>query len=345
MPAPTIDDVIASVDLIELATQAGSHIVKSGRGWQGNCPIHRGKNRSGFSIYLKGSKQYWRCWSGECGGGDAIDFIKKINDCDFARAMEILTGGGPLAPDPQAAIKRAEQARIELEESIAKAQNALAELKRAQIWIKFHENLETQEGLRQLWRDAGVPDTWQDIWRLGYDPDFAYMCREADELQHSPTMTIPIFGPAWEPINVRHRLLKPYNPKDKYRPHYKGLHPAPFICDPDAGYSLDHVLVVEGEKKAMVTYTLLDSPKWQVIGIPAKTAWCDNAERLSGHLVWVCFDPDGLKEARNACNDVDGRIIELPAKIDDIILSGGLNQGQLRNLIKRAQPWKNPVTG
>lgn len=109
------------------------------------------------------------------------------------------------------------------------------------------------------------------------------------------------------------------------------------MCDPDEGWGLDHILVCEGEIKAAVTYITLDSPKWQVIGIPGKTWKGDLLDKLKDHQVWVCLDPDANAEAKDMAGKLKGRVIYLPGKIDDAIIGRKLDKESIRKLIRDAR--------
>jgi hypothetical protein len=324
------------VDLVRLAEQAGSQMKFASGEWRGNCPIHRGDNKSAFVIYDDDGKQKWKCWSNDCGSGDALDLVMKLNNCDLKTAYRML--GGEANPDPvavrQAATERAERAERQLQATIEKAQVALKDLREACAWESYHQQLEECEEAQGLWAQRGIPEVWQELWHLGYCKNFRATTSEGTLI--TPTLTIPIFGPAWELQNIRHRLLNPINPKDKYRPDRPGLPARPFMCDPDMGMNANNVLVVEGEIKSMVTYITLDSLKWQVLGIPGKSWFSHIVDQLKGKRVIICFDPDAEAEAAEAANATGGKVVRLQVKIDDIINAGGLDQAGLRNLIKGA---------
>ena len=77
-----------------------------------------------------------------------------------------------------------------------------------------------------------------------------------------------IFNEENELLNVKHRLLNPKNPKDKYRPETHGLGAfPPLLAIPSMGYDGELVIVVEGEIKAMVTWAHLPAFDFQVIGV------------------------------------------------------------------------------
>lgn len=332
-----VNSIIARNDLIQVAESAGAQFYHAGGEYRSRCPLHKGDNQTGFAVYTRDGKQQWKCFSGDCGCGDVIDFVMKRNGCDFGRACEIL--GGDARPDPeavrQAATERAERAARDLEQQIEKAQDALADLRRAQAWVTYHDTLEENDSARQLWRARGVPNDWQNYWQLGYADTFTVGTKAGKWT--TPTLTIPIFGPGWNILTIRHRLLNPPTPNDKYRPERPGLSAHPFMGDPDRGLNHDRILVVEGEIKGMVTYLTIDDPRLQVIGIPGKTWFAHIADQLKGHDVTICFDPDAEKETRDAAKAVNGKIFLLAMKIDDAINAKVLNKQSLNRLINNGR--------
>ena len=332
----TIEYILSQNDLVAMANQAGTQMVKRYSDWRGTCPIHIGTDKNEFAIYEENGKQYYKCFSGGCGSGDVIDFYMAWRKVDLKTTINYFMGDKK--PDPatmtNVAVERAERAEKKLKETIAAAQAALKDLQEARAWEGYHKQLEENEEARALWEKRGVPIVWQDIWMLGYCNAFRVSTSQGSLI--TSTLTMPIFGPDWELLNIRHRLLNPLNPKDKYRPERAGLASQAFMTDPDLGMKAENILIVEGEIKSMVTYITLDSPQWQVLGIPGKTWFQKIAEQLKGKRIVICFNPDAEKEASQAANETNGKMIRLPIKIDDLINDGNLEKMGLRNLIKGA---------
>ena len=299
--------VVDSADLVAIANQAGAQLKQSFGQWRGVCPIH--------------------------GGGDVIDFVAKWRKIDPKAAYEWLGGGIKITPQ-EAAIMAAERV-ARAEEWAAKKQaeydQALEELHKARAWERYYQNLSTSDSAREIWKSRGVSNEWQDYWALGYNPDFVY--KHDDTIYHSPTLTIPIYNGGDQPANIRHRILNPFDPNDKYRPERPGLKALPFIADPWKVDTLPKALVVEGEIKAMIAYMWLDNQEYQVYGIPGKKSFGELESRLRGREVYVLFDPDAGEEARFAAKQVNGRYVELTMKIDDALNMGHLGKAGLRRLL------------
>jgi hypothetical protein len=333
-----LDEVIRNTSLVALVEQAGVTLHRAGHEWRGNCPLHGGDNPNAFVIYDSAGKERWHCFTrSECGTGDAVDFVMKLNRCDFPTACRIL--GGEETADPTvitaAAIEREQRAADALREAQQIHDQALSDLRASLAWERYHDYLTGHAEARKLWRERGIPDDFQNYWQLGYRE--MYTLTTPAGRWKTPTITMPIFGPGWELVNIRHRLLNPYNPKDKYRPELSGLGTSPFMTDPDAGFDAENILVVEGEIKSMVTYITLDTEKYQVIGIPGKTSFKKIIESLTGKNVVICFDPDANKEAEDAARLVGGRMFSMPIKIDDAILAGALNKKMMIRMFSSAR--------
>lgn len=331
------EKVRTSNNLIDLAERLGARMHRNGAEWRGTCPIHKGDNPTGFAVYDAAGKQMWKCFSGDCGGGDVVDFVMAVYGLSTIEAVRMLGGGQE--PDPahvaQINAERAERAAAQLEEQISRAQAALAEIRSTEAWVRYNQNRQNNQRARQLWRARGIDDSWQDYFQLGYSQSFAYYANGVPA--QSETLTIPIFAQGWEVQNIRHRILQPINPADKYRPERAGLPSTPYMCDPDAGLDADQVLIVEGEIKAMVTYITMDQPEIQVIGVPGKSQAAKLVDELRGKNVTICLDPDALEEAESFAHLVGGSVINLKMKIDDVITAGGLDKYGIRSLIKSAR--------
>jgi hypothetical protein len=192
------------------------------------------------------------------------------------------------------------------------------------------------------WTKAGIDEGMQDFWKLGGKLDFTY--KIGDELYHTPTLTTPVFNEAEELMTIQHRLLNPHDPKDKYRPEKTGLHAHPFLAVPAMGYDGDYVLVMEGAKKAMVTWTRVTG--WiQCIGVPSQEGYKALVEKLKpcGKNTIVIPDPntDGnpnaLKKGWTLAKEIGGSFLQVPMKIDDYILQAEMDSNTLFRMIKQAR--------
>ena len=204
-------------DLTELAEKAGSKLHQAGDEYRGNCPLHGGHGMSNFAIYRSGGKQRYTCYSGDCGSGDAIDFVMIWKDCDLQTAIRFL--GGNVYNDPREyhriASEREERIRKEREEIDKKYLQAKKDLTDSNSLYKYSGALEFNDHARDLWSARGIPPEWQYHYKLGYCNAFRVSTNAG--IMTTPSLTIPVYGKNWELLNIRHRLLNNVDPNDKYK--------------------------------------------------------------------------------------------------------------------------------
>ncbi|MCZ2459823.1 MAG: hypothetical protein LC128_09350 [Chitinophagales bacterium] len=329
-----------SNDLLQIAEQAGAEFHKvSANDYRSHCPLHGGDNKSAFTIYLDGGVQKYKCFTRqECGTGDVIDFVQKWLNISFNDACEWLGGEKQLnQADKDRIIKNRAIREIQrLEEATNKALQVLEELRQTETWRKYHETVEQNENYQQLWESEGIPIEWQNYWWLGYCNQFTVMTDIGKWT--TPTMTIPIFtGTNWELQNIKHRLINPYKQNDKYRPERPGLQASPFFCSPDDMFDAEKIIIVEGEKKAMVTYLTLEDNDYQVIGLPGKNQWRNIVDKFHGQSAYVWLDPDAYADALEFSKLIGARLININMKVDDAINDGILTKRGIRNLLSTSR--------
>ena len=78
----SIHDVLARYGILD-----GLREKKPGK-FVGACPIHGGKNGTSFNVDT--AKNVFHCFS-ECGGGNVLDLVMKIEDCSIREAGEKLS--------------------------------------------------------------------------------------------------------------------------------------------------------------------------------------------------------------------------------------------------------------
>ena len=325
-----VNEIIAKTDLRELVEKAGGQVNKN----RCACPIHGGKDTNAFAIYHKDGRDYWKCFSNDCGGGDCIDFVMKWRGYDFKQACEFL--GGDVHADPvemeRLARERVERAREKLERDQHAYEAALKELQFAQKHLHYHDNM--KQWAREMWVARGIDEGLQDFWTLGACEDFSI--NNGD--YHTPTLTIPIFSESRDLLNIKHRLINPQKPNDKYRPEKSGLGPfPPFLAIPEMGYDGDLIVVVEGEIKAMVTWATVSGIDVQTIGIPGRSQFKSIAEKVKGKNVVVIPDPGAEKDAYDFAKSIQARYLPMPSKVDDYILETGISSDNFYSLIKQSR--------
>lgn len=331
-------------DLRAICEQAGARFSGSGHS---TCPLHNGSNPQQFHLYKgEDGRARWKCF-GDCNdSGDVIAFVEKWRNMDFLHAVEWITSSQ--AADPRELAERAAQRTLraaqDAEEAARRARQAVKELQEAQAWLRFHEALTTET--RKLWNDAGVPDWYTDYMKFGYARYFSVETKRGRWI--TSALSMPHYMDGWQVENVAMRLLTPPTPRDKYRPLKSGISIPPFIADPDKMYLAENFLVVEGQKKAAVSWVTLDSDKWQAVGIQKGTAGAPGkkelppsgaalVERLKGRSGIVCLDPDATPEAVKLARTLGFRVLVLPGKIDDMIIEGGYSKTTAQELLRQAR--------
>jgi hypothetical protein len=328
-----IDAIIQSANLRQLVEQAGGELGNHGRC---ACPLHGGNDTNAFSVYHKDGRDLWKCFSGDCGGGDVIEFVQKWQGVNFRDACAFL--GGDIASDP-VAIQASSKARHDaaILETIAAQERQEArrkELQKSDLHLFYNQTMK-QWG-SDMWLARGIDESFQGLWYLGSCDDKAIMYKGVE--YHTPTLTIPIMAQDYSVLNIKHRLINPPKVNDKYRPEREGLGAfPPFLAYPELGYCGSVVWVIEGEIKAMVTATITPDSDWQFIGVPGKSQFGKLTGQLTGKNVIVVPDPGGETEAVQFCRAVNGRYIKLPDKIDDLIVAHGYDADWLRSIERQTR--------
>jgi len=302
------------------------------------CVIHGGDNPTSLEIFDDG--RAYTCHShSECCrfGHDGIGLLRALNNWTMAEVGErYQTNPQPI--DPKEAARRAadnaERIQKDLERKIQEAQKAVEELRKARRWMDDHDNMSAQAIAE--WERRGVPEMWQSWFWFGYRENFSYA--HDGQYYTSPSLTIPIFDTTeTDPVQVRHRILNPISPADKYRPEKAGIEALPFLGDRSLPIeAADRVIIVEGEIKAAVTFLTLDRPLWQVVGIPGKQIWGKLAPQLQGRKdTVILLDPDAKPEAEKMAKSLGGAlVVNFPRKIDDAIIEYGLDKDWLDGLFR-----------
>lgn len=139
-----IEKLLEHIDLIRLAEQAGSAITRNGRQHRGNCPLHKGHNRTAFAVWESkdgGGRQLWRCFGGCDAGGDAIEFYQRWRGVDFLTAVRDLAGQAHLSLEDLGFTRE----YLQQEQEQRRRTDVLDEAARY-----FHARLKTREGKHAL---------------------------------------------------------------------------------------------------------------------------------------------------------------------------------------------------
>ncbi len=157
LPADFLEALKARND-IESVVSSYVNLRRSGRNLTGLCPFHNEKTPS-FMIYPENNSFY--CFG--CGaGGDAITFIRRIENLDYMEAVRFLA--------QRAGMEMPEQARGD--EGLAKLRLRLLEANREAARF-YHKTLLTSQGEKALayLRGRRLSDATIRHFGLGYSPD------------------------------------------------------------------------------------------------------------------------------------------------------------------------------
>src|SRR5258708_24222889 len=81
----TTDEIKSRVDIVDLVTESGVKLHKTGKNYTGFCPFHANKKTPAFVVWPDSGT--WRCF-GECNeGGDIFKFVMKKEGIDFREAL------------------------------------------------------------------------------------------------------------------------------------------------------------------------------------------------------------------------------------------------------------------
>ena len=183
---------------------------------------------------------------------------------------------------------------------------------------------------RAYWHDQGLSDATIDKHQLGY-------AERCPTYQQSPSWTIPVWFRG-KLLSIRHRLIKPPRPGDKYRPEMAGL-PAVIFNGDLFDQEQPLLVLVEGEIKAMA----LTQRGFPAIGIPGaatfKERWVPWFKKCLE--VYVVFDPGAEAQAVRAAEMLgeQARLCRCPVKPDDFFVMYGGTSGQFNAVLGEGRRW------
>lgn len=287
---PAISDPVAYVE-----TKFGIRLHKVGREeYAGPCPWCGGDDR--FHIWLKGN--YWcRPAPGHCGKAGWLDELDGQKPLTKEELLELRVS----------ALERKQQ---ELEQRMT----VLEQMHQSQDHIHYHKLL-TDQGLGfEYWQSEGMKLDTIIKYLLGY-------CTSCPTLPGYASYTIPVMaaGKLW---NIRHRIARPSSEGGKYRPHLAGLPSMLFNYDELKREDSRRVMILEGEKKAMVVTQETGIPSVATMGMQNfKPEWVAKFDDR-WHEVLVCYDPDAVGRAADVAKlfGKRGKVVTLPAKADDFFV-------------------------
>ena len=155
----TTDEIKARIDIVDLVSEAGVKLRKSGRNYTGFCPFHANKHTPAFVVWPETGT--WRCF-GECNeGGDIFKFVMKREGIDFKEALQKLADRAGV---------RIESYQRETPVQKEAYQHLRDLLEEAIIFYRNHL-LNNREVLKYLHEKRGLTDATLETFGLGYAPN------------------------------------------------------------------------------------------------------------------------------------------------------------------------------
>ena len=155
----TTDEIKARIDIVDLVTEAGVKLRKTGRNYTGFCPFHANKHTPAFVVWPETGT--WRCF-GECNeGGDIFKFLMKKEGIEFKDALQKLAD--------RAGVKIESYQR---ETPIQKeAYQHLRDLLEDAVIFYRNHLLDHKDILAYLHEKRGLTDSTIEAFGLGYAPN------------------------------------------------------------------------------------------------------------------------------------------------------------------------------
>ena len=163
IPQEYVQEVVRRTDIVDLI---GSYVQlrHRGRTQTGLCPFHNEKTPS-FVVYPENQSFY--CFG--CGvGGDAITFVRKINNLDYVEAVKALAGrAGMPMPEEDDKAGRLRSRILNINRDAARF-----------FYAQLTASNEEARRARAYWKGRGLSDSTIRRFGLGYAPTGFHACRE-----------------------------------------------------------------------------------------------------------------------------------------------------------------------
>ncbi len=154
----TVDEIKSKIDIIDLVSEAGVKLRKSGRSYTGFCPFHDNKHTPAFVVWPESGT--WRCF-GQCNeGGDIFKFVMKREGLDFKDALQKLADRAGVKVE---SYQREKPQQKEAYENLRKLLEDAVIYYRSQLF-------NNQEILTYLREKRGLTDSTIETFGLGYAP-------------------------------------------------------------------------------------------------------------------------------------------------------------------------------
>jgi hypothetical protein len=299
----------APIELLQIGLDPARFVRARQNEWHGPCPVCGGSDR--FRIHTEHMFPRWNYECRQCGRKGWADQLNAALRQPISEAERQ---------------KWAEDKRRKDQAQARQREQRLAEFTSAELWAELHRRMAAEQ--RQQWEAWGIPTEWQNYLELGYTPHYSPAI-------DTPAYTIPYFHNTTDGrtfATIQYRLMDAPNPEDRYRFEY-GL-PTTFYETTPTEPIKDIAIICEGAKKAMnVKIRAGVNKDTSVLAVPSKNSWGGAVEAVKDcKRVYVMLDPDGLSQAQKLGKEIGGaaRIVELPSKIDDMLLGNQITKEELK---------------
>jgi len=175
-----LDELIAKNDIVSVISKYVT-LTRRGNNYWCCCPFHMEKTPS---MSIKEDGQFFKCFG--CGeGGNVISFVRKIEDVDFYKAVEILAkNAGMQMPDPDY------QDSDEMRKKKEQRDRMLSVLKATSDF--YISNLKTVEANKHIdyIRKRGLTDEMVAKFKIGASTDFYALIKHLRKLGFTETEMI-----------------------------------------------------------------------------------------------------------------------------------------------------------
>lgn len=176
-----IEEIKSNINIVDVISGYVS-LKRHGRNYFGLCPFHNEKSPS-FSV--SESKQIFHCFG--CGaGGDAIGFLKKIENIEFKEAIEILAEKANIVL-PKMNFSEEEQEKLLLKEKVYEINRVAAEYfhnnlynsnaKQAQDYVKKRKLDNNTLKKFQIGYSGNFDELYKELKKQGFNDDEIYESR------------------------------------------------------------------------------------------------------------------------------------------------------------------------
>lgn len=295
MDNKTIEDIKTAAEE-QIVPIIGSYIKLANKGVDkiGKCPFHSDTHPS---LHVSARKGHWKCFSCGC-GGDAIDFVERIEATDYISALKIIADivGIPVDGEP---IKRKPIQAIQDDTSVQK--QPIGEIptdivKRSlrrisdNVLYKFAVGFIGKADVDEAWRRYVVGNTNDNrcvYWYFDTDGVCRYgKVMEYTPLGHRTGNVAAIHYQVIKAMKSAGAWAQDYNPL--FKPTLYGAH---LVAEfPDSP-----IMLVESEKSAVLCSCFLSNFIWLATG--SKTNLNPQIlQPIKGREIFLCADFDAREE-------------------------------------------------